>query len=160
MRGNWRPNTTATYWPPHSYGHQRFFPVLQGCSTGGLGAQLSDECWLSLPHLVSKTKWLPVFTELYNSSIAHSIFPHNWPSEYALPPSLEWRVWSSSNGNNCHAVHGSLSSSASVCDCNVGFLTLSHIVSQARPRQWNMHFRRLWNGMFGGVGGQYTTICH
>ena len=24
---------------PHSYGHQRFFPVLLGCSTGGLGAQ-------------------------------------------------------------------------------------------------------------------------
>ena len=21
-----------------------------------------------------------------------------------------------------------------------------------------MHFRRLWNGMFGGVEGQYTTI--
>ena len=35
---------------------------------------------------------------------------------------------------------------------------LSHFVSQARPRQWNMHFRRLWNGMFGGVEGQYTTI--
>ena len=32
--------------------------------------------------LVSKTNWLPVFTELYNSSIAHSI-------------SLEWHVWSS-----------------------------------------------------------------
>ena len=28
-----------------------------------------------------KTNWLPVFTELYNSSIAHSISPHNWPSE-------------------------------------------------------------------------------
>ena len=24
---------------------------------------------------------------------AHSISPHNWPSEYALPPSLEWHVW-------------------------------------------------------------------
>ena len=24
---------------PHSYGHQRFFPVLLGCSTGGLGSQ-------------------------------------------------------------------------------------------------------------------------
>ena len=35
--------------------------------------------------------------------------------------------------------------------------TLSHIVSQARLREWNMHFRRLWKGMFGGVEGQYTT---
>ena len=93
MRGSWRPNRTAIYWPPHSYGHQRcVFLVLQGCSTGGPGAQLSAGCWLSLPHLVSKlsdlqtglvskTNWLPVFTELYNSSIAHSISPHNWPSE-------------------------------------------------------------------------------
>ena len=43
-----------------------------------------------------------------------------------------------------------------------GILTLSHIVSQAHPRQQNMHFRRLWNGMFCRVGGQYTTqrqIC-
>ena len=52
--------------------------------------------WLSLPHLVSNFLaskcWLPIFTELYNSSIAHSI-------------SLEWHVCSSSSGNNCHAVH-------------------------------------------------------
>ena len=69
-------------------------------------------CWLSLRHLVSNfwspKNWLPVFTELYNSSIAHSI-------------SLEWHVWSSSSGNNCHAVHRSLSSGASVCECTVGF---------------------------------------
>ena len=49
------------------------FLVLLGWSTGGLGAQLSAECWLSLPHLLSnssglQTNWLPVFTELYNSS--------------------------------------------------------------------------------------------
>ncbi len=36
--------------------------------------------------------------------------------------------------------------------------TLSHSVSQARPRQWNMHFRRLWKGMFCRVEGQYTTL--
>ena len=69
--------------------------------------------WLSLPHLVTngsglETNWLPVFTELCDSSIAHSI-------------SLEWHVWSSSSGNNCHAVHRSLSSSASVYDSTMGF---------------------------------------
>ena len=37
---------------PHSYGHQRFFPVLLGCSTGDLGPSLPG-CWLSLPHLIS-----------------------------------------------------------------------------------------------------------
>ena len=76
---------------------------------------------LSPTGVVSKTNWHPVFTELYNSLIAHSISPHNWPPEYALPPSLEWHVWSSSSGNNCHAVHRSRSSGASVCDCIVGF---------------------------------------
>ena len=98
---------------PLSYGHQRcVFLVLQGYSTGAQGAY-SAGCILSLPHLVSnssdlQTSWLPVSTELYNSSIAHSI-------------SLEWHVWSSSSGNNCHAVHRSLSSGASVYDCTMGF---------------------------------------
>ena len=99
---------------PHSYGHQRcVFLFLQGCSTGDPGDQLFAECWLSLPHLVTngsglQTNWLRVFTKLYDSSIAHSI-------------SLEWPVWSSSSGNNCHAVHRSLSSGASVYDCTAGF---------------------------------------
>ena len=61
------------------------------------------------PTLWSLTHWLPVFTELYNSSITHSI-------------SLEWHVWSSSSGHNCHAVHRSLSSGASVNECTMGFL--------------------------------------
>ena len=39
----------------------------------------------------------------------------------SLPLSLEWYVWSSSSGNNCHAVHRSLSSRAPVCDCTAGF---------------------------------------
>ena len=75
VRGSWRPSRTATYWPPHSYGHKRFFPILQGCSI-----------------------------------IVQS------PTQ-----SLEWHIWSSSSGNNCHAAHRSLSSGASVCDCTVGF---------------------------------------
>ena len=97
----------------HSYGHQRcVFLVLQGCSTGGPGAH-SAGCRLPLPHLVTngsglQNNWLPIFTDLYNSSIAHSI-------------SLEWHVWLSSSGNNCHAVHRTLSSSASVYDCTIGF---------------------------------------
>ena len=58
--------------------------------------------------LWSPNHWLPVSTELYNSSTAHSIF--------GMP------VWSSSSGNNCHAVHRSLSSGASVSECTMGFL--------------------------------------
>ena len=64
-----------------------------------------------------QTHWLPVFTELYNSSITHSISPHN----LSLPLSSEWHVWLSSSRNNCHAVHRSLSSGASVYNYTVGF---------------------------------------
>ena len=103
--------TELQYIDPYSYGHQRcVFLVLQGCSTGGLGASLLDAGFLYriLSPTGLQTHWLPVLTELYNSSIAHSI-------------SLEWHVWSSSSGNNCHAVHRSLSSGASVYDCTMGF---------------------------------------
>ena len=138
----------------HSYGHQCcVFLVLQGCSTGGPGAQLSAECWLSLPHLVTngsglQTNWLPVFPELYDSSIAHSI-------------SLEWHVWSSSSGNNCHAVHRSLSSGASVYDCTMGFYLVPYC-QPSPPTRFNRNVSlpsgaSLWNGMFGRVEGQYTA---
>ena len=49
--------------------------------------------------------------------------------DVSLPLSLEWHVWSSPSGNNCHAVHRALSSDASLCDGTVRFflpcLTLS-----------------------------------
>ena len=41
--------------------------------------------------------------------------------DVSLPLFLEWHVWLSSSGNNCHAVHRSLSSSTSVYDCTAGF---------------------------------------
>ena len=39
VRGSWRLNRTATYWPPLFWLSQPFFPILLGCSIGGLGAQ-------------------------------------------------------------------------------------------------------------------------
>ena len=95
VRGSWRPNRTATYWT-HSYGHQRFFPVLQGCSTGGPGTQLSAGCCF-LYIIISPTLRSPNSlnfrcTELYNSSTS----------------------------------------------------TQSLLITGHR----NMHFRRLWNGIF------------
>ena len=49
----------------------------------------------------------------------------------------------SSSGNNCHAVHRSLSSGASVYECIMGF-TLSHFISQIHPHDL---FRLLAIGM-------------
>ena len=84
VRGSWRPNRTATYWPPLLWPSVFLSRSPGCCSTRSLGAH-SAGCWLPLPHLVTngsgfQTNWLPVFTELYNSSIAHSISPHDWPS--------------------------------------------------------------------------------
>ena len=89
--------------------------------------------WLSLPHLIhnsvrSLTATLTsVLTELYNSST-----PTQSPTR-----SLEWHDWSSSSGNNCHAVHRSLSSSASVYECTMRiFFTSSHFISQFPPTRF------------------------
>ena len=98
------------------------------------------------------------------------------PTDFLSPPSyiivqsptqsLEWHVWSSSSGNNCHAVHRSLSSVVSVYECTMGFLPCP--IFSAKPAyaisSYNCHRNvslpsgaSLWNGMFGRVEGQYTT---
>ena len=67
-----------------------------------------------------------------HASATPQFLPISDDRDVSLPPSLEWHVWSSSSGNNCHADHRSLSSGASLCDGTVRiFFTLSHIVSQA-----------------------------
>ena len=123
------------------------FIVLQSCSNGGPVAQLSAECWPSLPHLVSNF-WSPKLTDFLSSP---SYIIVQSPTQ-----SLGWHVWSSSSGNNCHAFTGHSLPVHQSMTVPQDF-TLSHIVSHTCPRQWNMHFRRLWNGMFGWVEGQYTT---
>ena len=95
--------------------------------------------WLSLSQLLSNsvrslTVWLPVLTELYNSLT----------STQSPTQSLKWHVWSSSSGNNCHAVQRSLSSGTSVYEWTMGIFTLSHFISQIRPRDL---FRLLAIGM-------------
>ena len=126
--------TELKYFDPHSYGRQRCLSHSPDAQPEALGSTLLGAgflycifsgpgpqgpfglMWLSLPHLVynsiSSSNWNS--TELYNSST---------PTR-----SLEWHDWSSSSGNNCHAVHRSLSSGASP-----------------------------WNGIFGRVKGQNTT---
>ena len=100
--------------------------------------------------------WLPVLTELYNSST----------STQSPTQSLEWHVWSSSSGNNCNAVQRSLSSGASVYECIMGFLP--GLISSAKsdhatsldywPLKCVTSFRCITlNGIFGRVEGQNTT---
>ena len=68
-----------------------------------------------------------VLTELYNSST-----PTQSPTGF-----LESHVRSSSSGNNCHAVHSSLSSGASVYECTMGiFLPRPFSSANFRPRDF------------------------
>ena len=77
-------------------------------------------------HLISNSSdpQLPDFLSLlglYNCFTSTQSLSITGQRNMQLPPSLEWHIWSSSSGNNCHAVHRPPSSGASVCDCTVGF---------------------------------------
>ena len=184
-----RDRTELQYCDLHSYGRQRCdFLFFQGCSTEGPGAQSAgflyyilsatslDSNWSGplgppppgfLYHILSFNSsklqliWLLVLTELYNSST-----PTQSPTQ-----SLEWHVWSSSSGNNYHAVQRSLSSGASVYECTMRFFfTLSHFISQI-PLTWFVSITghwdvslpsgaSLWNGINARVEGQNTTATH
>ena len=177
VRGSWRLNRTAIYWPPllwpsalslsrspglltrrprgpalcwmmafftASYQQLLWTPTQSGTSSPfGL-------VWICLPHLVSTpTVWLLVLTELYNNST---------PTQ-----SLEWHVWSSSSGNNCHAVQRSLSSGASVYECIMGFFPCPIFLARSTYAIFPYKCHRnaslpssasLWNGKFGRVEGQ------
>ena len=156
-------NINCNILTPNSYGHQRcVFLVLLMLNRRPRAH--SSKSWLSLLHLISNfsglqtpsgfprapsagcgfpyhtssitpsptgtatgTALTSVLTELYNSST---------PTR-SLTRSLKSHVWSSSSGNNCHAVHRSLSSGASVYECTTGIF-LPRPISSAnfRPRDF------------------------
>ena len=111
---------------------------------------------LSLTHLISNSP-----TSLLSPSYIIVQSPTQSPTQ-----SLEWHVLSLSSGNNCHAVHGSLSSGASVYECIMGFYLVPFCQPNPPTRflsitgHWDVSLpsgASLWNGMFGRVEGQYTT---
>ena len=189
MRGSWRPNRTAIYWPPllwpsalclsRSPGLLNRRPGGPLCwlsplhlitnwsgpqtQSGGPSAPSAGR-WLSLPHLVSdlSSPQLSYFLSSPRYIIVQS--PTQSPTQ-----SLEWHVWSSSSGNNCHAVQRSLSFGASVYECIMGFYLVPFCQPNPPTRflsitgHWNVSLPSgvsLWNGMFGRVEGQYTAeLC-
>ena len=74
--------------------------------------------WLSLPHLVYNSIRSPTATLWLLSWLSYIIVQH--------PLSRLLDLWNrmSSSGNNCHAVHRSLSSGASVYECTIGIFYL------------------------------------
>ena len=159
VRGSWRPNITEIFWP-QSYGRQRcVFLVLHGCSTGALEFTLLGA---GFPYYISSLLRLQLYCLsstllacllLFNSSALYYLqTPTRWYEHASTPPQLlpissnrdvslplplEWPVWSSSSGNNCHAVQRSLSSGASVYESIMGFFfTSSHFISQFPPTRF------------------------
>ena len=95
------------------------------------GAPKASSAWCGFPYHISSisptpTVWLFLLTELYNSST---------PTQSSTQ-SLEWHVWPSSSRNNCHAVHRSLSSGASVYECTMGILACPILLANFRPRDF------------------------
>ena len=148
VRGSWRPNRNCNILTPTlmavnvvSFSFSRAAQPEDGWSATSYQQLLCTPTqseapspfglvWLSLPHLVynsvrslTATLLTSVLTELYNSST-----PTQSPTR-----SLKSDVWSSSSGNNCHAVHRSLSSGASVYECTMGIF-LPHPISSANFR--------------------------
>ena len=122
------------------------FFLFSWCSTGGPGAHSAGflYCILSPTGLVPKLHWGSRGPLLLGGSFPYNIFSPTpdflFSQSYIIvqspTQSLEWHVWSLSSGNNCHAVHRSPSSGASVYECTMGFFTLSHFVSQACLRNF------------------------
>ena len=94
----------------------------------GLPEGLFGRVWLSLPHLIYNS----VSSSHWNSTVWTDFTPTRSPTR-----SLKSHVWSSSRGNNCHAVHWSLSSGASVYECTMGIF-LARPISSANfhPRDF------------------------
>ena len=97
------------------------------CNSNSSGPKLPLRPDVAFP-TTSLSNWLKLHsdsnsTELYNGST---------PTR-----SLKSHVWSSSSGNNCHAVQRSLSSGASVYESIMRFFfTSSHFISQFPPTRF------------------------
>ena len=182
---------TAIFWP-HSYGHQRWvFLILLMLNQRPRGqlcwvmafftASYQQLLWISnsigrpdplLPGVAFPTTFylLTPSTSNWNSDFL------SWLSYIIVQRPLNrlldlWNgVWSSSSGNNCHAVHRSLSSGESVYECTMGiFFSSSHFISQFPPTQFPLitatrmcHFLPVhhleWH-FWPGRRSKYNTTC-
>ena len=166
MRGSWRPNRTAIYWPPLLWPSALCFSFSWAAQQGAWGPSLSGTCshssiftptglisklvggtgcpfcWVvafsttsyhqlirpptqsGVPKAPSAGWWLSLPQLASNSSVLQLpdfLSPPSYIIIQSPTQSLEWHVWLSSSGNNCHGVHKSLSSGASVYECTMGF---------------------------------------
>ena len=89
----------------YSYGHQRFFPVLLGCSTGGLGAQPLWDIFL-IPASTLQLVWSP--TDWTSCAPSYIIVWHppsscgRHKSHTFNPSTVKVIFWYSSTGCTCY----------------------------------------------------------
>ena len=149
VRGSWRPNRTAIYWPPLLWpstlclsrspdaqpeAQQRSSLLDDGFLYCILSATSLDPNSIgSLEPLrpggafltTSRLQLRPISNCL--TSILSELYNSSTPTR-----SLESHVWSSSSGKNCHAVQRSLSSMSVTWE----FFTSSHFISQFPPMRF------------------------
>ena len=149
VRESWRPNFTEIFWP-RCYGRQRcVFLVLHGCSTGALAflttTRLPPQLYSPVstgslnPTDLNSTRWPYITFKLPRADMdtPPRLLPISGDRDVSLPLPLEWPVWSSSSGNNCHPVQRSLSSGASVYEIIMGsFLPRPISSANFRPRDF------------------------
>ena len=113
-------------------------------------------CWvrLSVPHLVINSSDLQLTDFLFSPSYIIVQSPTQ---------SLEWHVWSSSSGNNRHAVHKSLSSGASVYECTMGFYLVPYCLLSPPTRflpSGRFHFLLVHHFGMACLAGSKVNIQH
>ena len=157
MRGSWRPNRTATYWPLLLW-PSVFLSVLLMLLNQRPGAHSAGFLYhiLSLTGLISKRTDFLSSPSYMILPLPTQYLPITGPRDVSLPLSLEWHVWLSPSGNNCHAVHRSLSSGASVW-LYCGILPSPILSDKPRLRHGICNFR-----VFGIVclAGSKVNIQH
>ena len=149
MRGSWRPNRTATYWPSLLWPSALCLSRSPGLLNWRPGGPVF--CWVLAFSTTSCLQLLVSKLTDFLSSSKYIIVPS--PTQ-----SLEWHVWSWSSGNNCLAVHRSLSSGASVYDCTAGFyLVPFRQPSSATPMEYALPPSLEWQ-VWPGRGSIYNTL--
>ena len=125
---------TTIYWPPFLWPSV----LCLSCSPGLLNQRPGGPLhWVLASSTTSchQRVWSPKLTDFLSSpsyiivQSSTQYLPITGHRNVSFPLSLEWHVWLSSSGNKCHAVHRSLSSGASVCDCTAG----SYLVPYCQP---------------------------
>ena len=153
VKGSWRSNITAIFWPPLLWpatlclsrspdaqpealgstllGAGFLYCILSASSLdpNSLGPQ-SPSVWYGFPYHISLQLELELNYDWTRTGLTSELYNSSTPTR-SPTRSLKSHVWSSLSGNNCHAVHRSLSSGALVYECTMGiFFTSSHFISQ------------------------------